>query len=215
MSIADELATLWRVGHRTDPLGFVPHERCSWSNRFDDPHRRFRTLYFAREQETCLREVLADLRRNTAAVTRLQQAFGRAAANDLPPPLVPAAWRHANVLSQAHLTAHGDIVDLTDARTRTRIEHQHAPVLAQHGLEQLDLHELTTRTRAVTRAIAGHAYDAGAALIRFLSSRDGGTCYAALEGRITIEPSGRPIVLTDPAPEALQRVADDWGLLLE
>ena len=55
----------WRVGHISDPIGFIPRERCSWNHRFDDSKRRFRTLYCAIRPETALREVLADLRRNS------------------------------------------------------------------------------------------------------------------------------------------------------
>jgi RES domain len=52
-------AELWRVGYYADPLEFPPVELYEFSNRFDDVHRRFRTLYCAELPETCLREVLA------------------------------------------------------------------------------------------------------------------------------------------------------------
>jgi len=66
----------WRVGHISDPLGFVPHDRCAWNHRFDDPGRRFRTLYWALRAETALREVLADLRPNTAQLADYAAVFG-------------------------------------------------------------------------------------------------------------------------------------------
>lgn len=53
---------LWRVGYHATPLEFTPLELYSFSHRFDDIHHRFRTLYLADLPETCLREVLADLR---------------------------------------------------------------------------------------------------------------------------------------------------------
>ncbi|MBV9279481.1 MAG: RES domain-containing protein [Chloroflexi bacterium] len=56
---------VWRVGWAGSPLDFLPRNLASWQNRFDDVHRRFRTLYVAHEPVTCLREVLADLRPNT------------------------------------------------------------------------------------------------------------------------------------------------------
>ena len=37
--------TLWRLGYYADPLGFTPLELYQFSHRFDDVHRRFRTLY--------------------------------------------------------------------------------------------------------------------------------------------------------------------------
>jgi hypothetical protein len=63
--------TLWRVGYHADPLGFTPLELYQFSHRFDDVHRRFRTLYCADSAETCLREVLADFRPNLGALHRM------------------------------------------------------------------------------------------------------------------------------------------------
>ena len=40
-------AVFWRLGHKSDPAGFVPREHIVWGNRWDDPSRRFRTLYAA------------------------------------------------------------------------------------------------------------------------------------------------------------------------
>jgi RES domain len=210
-----ELEHLWRVGHATDPLAFTPRERCSWNHRFDDPRRRFRTLYFALTQETCLREVLADLRPNSAAIARFTAVFGPDAGDDLSPPLVPNAWRRQHVLAPATVQPDGFVLDLCDPSVRHDLERDHAALLAEHSLDHLDLHELTTRTRAVTRAIAADNWDDGAAVIRFPSSRDGGICFAALEHHVTIEPNGQPILLTHPPPAALQRVAADWHLQLE
>ena len=48
----EEGRTLGRVGYYADPLGFTPSELYQFSHRFDDIHRRFRTLYCAEFPET-------------------------------------------------------------------------------------------------------------------------------------------------------------------
>jgi hypothetical protein len=59
---------VWRVGFAADPLAFTPSEHCSWTHRFDDPERRYRTLYCAQERITSLRETLATFRPGARAV---------------------------------------------------------------------------------------------------------------------------------------------------
>jgi hypothetical protein len=79
-----ELGRVWRVGLGSDPLGFVPAERRSNNNRFDDLLKRFGTLYGALLAETALREVLADRRPNAAAIARYITIHGPQAAADIP-----------------------------------------------------------------------------------------------------------------------------------
>jgi RES domain len=206
----------WRVGHVSDPVGFVPRERCSWNHRFDDPHHRFRTLYCAIRPETALREVLADLRRNTGEVAHYLQVFGEHAAADLPAEEVTADWRRQNVLAPCRIATDGKILDLTDAGVRHETERRHAALLAAHGMAHLDFTEVTLRRRAVTREIAADAYDdLGCAGLRFPSRLDGLPCYALFEGRAYLDAAGAPIPLTDPPPAALEDVAAGWGLNLQ
>ncbi|WP_308124012.1 RES family NAD+ phosphorylase [Mycolicibacterium xanthum] len=70
----DDGPMLWRVGYHLDPLGFTPRELYEFNHRFDDIHRRFRTLYCAESAETCLCEVLADFRPNLAAMRATSNA---------------------------------------------------------------------------------------------------------------------------------------------
>jgi hypothetical protein len=49
---------------------------CGWNHRFDDPRREYRTIYAADKKETCLREVLADLRPDKKAVAEFKKLFG-------------------------------------------------------------------------------------------------------------------------------------------
>ena len=207
---------VWRVGHAGDPLGFVPREQVSWSHHFDDLQRRFRTLYASIMPETCLREVLADLRPSAAQVADYVRTFGEAARADVPAQPVTAAWRSSNVLAPARLVLHGPIVDLTDPLQRAELERHHATLLADAGLAHLDLHEITVRRRPVTQAIATDAHDRlGAGAIRFPSRLDGNPCFAIFEGRGHLEPAGDPLPLTDPPPDPLERVAAGWQLSLQ
>lgn len=121
--------TLWRVGYYADPLGFTPLELYQFSHRFDDVHRRFRTLYCADSAETCLREVLADFRPNLGALHRHVERYGPEAAQDFAEKPVTAQWRIQHVLVPTVLKLDGPLIDLTDVPTRQAIEHRHVELL--------------------------------------------------------------------------------------
>jgi hypothetical protein len=204
----------WRVGHTGDPLGFVPIEICEYSHRFDDLHHRFRTVYIAELAETSLCETLADFRPKLSTIQRFQREMGAAAATDLPAWPITAAWRREHVLAPLRLKLDGRICDLTDIAQRRSIEERHAQLLLEHGMQHLDLHEITTRRRVVTQTIAGDLYDDGVAAIRFPSHLDGNPCIAVFEGRGELHPDGAIVPLTDPPPEQLVAVAAAWHLTL-
>jgi hypothetical protein len=205
----------WRVGHRSDPLAYTPYELCSWNHRFDDRERRFRTVYCAEHPETSLREVLADLRPNLAARQAFADVFGVEAFGDLPAAPVTARWREEHLLVSARLALDGDLADLTKAEVRAELEDRHAALLLEHGLEHLDLHEITARRRVVTQSIASDLFDRGVAALRFPSRLDGLPAMALFEGRAELEQAGGAILLTDPAPEPLLVVSEEWDLALE
>jgi RES domain len=184
-------------------------------DRFDDIHRRFRTLYCAELAETCLREVLADFRPNLGALRRHVETYGPEAAQDFAEFPITAQWRRLHVLVAATLRFDGVLVDLTDVPTRQRIENRHAELLVEHDLPHLDLHEITTGRRAVTQTIAADLYDQGASAVRFPSRLDGNACIAFFEGRGAISSAGDRIALTDPPPSQLANVATQWSLALE
>ena len=206
---------LWRVGYHAAPLEFTPWELYGFSHRFDDSARRFRTLYFAELDLTCLREVLADFRPNHAAQQRHIERFGPRAAEDFAPAPVTAKWRQENVLVPAALEFDGRVVDLFDTETRQDIEDRHVELLTAHGMEHLDLHEITSDRRVLTQTIAGDLFDRGAAAVRFPSRLDGNACIALFEGRATAHLVGSVIPLTDPAPAPLVTVSGQWKLDLE
>ena len=208
-------STLWRVGYHLDPTAFTPRDLYGYNHRFDDAQKRFRTLYLAEQPETALREVLADFRPNLAAQQRHVARFGPEAAADFAPEPVTAQWRRQHMLVAAALELDGPVVDLTDLATRQEIELRHVELLVAHGLDHLDLHEITTKRRAVTQTIAADLYDRGAAGVRFPSRLDGLACIALFEDRGEVHMTGDPIALTDPAPAPLITVTADWKLELE
>lgn len=205
---------LWRVGHRSDPLAFTPRQLCSWNHRFDDVEQRFRTIYCAEHPETSLREVLADFRPNLAALQALADAMGADALEDLSEP-VTAKWREEHLLAPAQMVLDGELVDLTGPEVRADLEARHQGLLVEHGLEHLDLHEITSRRRIVTQTIAGDLFDRGAAAVRFPSRLDGLAALALFEGRAELLEDGEPIALIDPPPDPLALVCGEWDLALE
>jgi hypothetical protein len=186
---------LWRVGYHAAPLAFPPMDMYAFNHRFDDTAelRRFRTMYFADAQETCLREVLADFRPNLAARQRHIERYGPEAADDIPAEPVTAKWRRENVLVPATLKLDGELVDLFNPATRQVLEDRHQSLLVSHGMEHLDLHEITAKRRIVTQTIAGDLF----------------------EHRGTPQPAGNVVALTDPAPAALIAVTDQWNLKMQ
>jgi len=208
-------STLWRVGYHLDPTAFTPRDLYGYNHRFDDAQKRFRTLYLAAQPETALREVLADFRPNLAAQQRHVERFGPEAAADFAPEPVTAQWRRQHVLVAAELELDGPLVDLTDLATRQEIELRHVELLVAHGLDHLDLHEITTKRRAVTQTIAADLYDRGGAAVRFPSRLDSLACIALFEDRGEVHAAGDPVALTDPPPIPLEAVTHAWGLKLE
>jgi RES domain len=96
---------------------------------------------------------------------------------------VSATWRHKHVLASAVIDAQCLVLDLRDPKQLNDLERIHAMLLAEQDLSHLDLHEITTRLRDVTRTIAAAAYDDGVAVVRVSSFRYGGDCYALFEHR--------------------------------
>lgn len=109
----------------------------------------------------------------------------------------------------------GELVDLTEPEVRTAIEAGNRHLLVDHGLEHLDLHEITSSRRVVTQTIAVNLYDEGAATVRFPSRLDGLPALALFEGRAELPETGDPIALTDPAPGPLVLVCSEWSLPME
>lgn len=76
------------------------------------------------------------------------------------------AWRQRHVLAPARLKLTGSLVNLIDVPNRREIERREA-LLLEHGLEHVDLHEVTTSRRAITQTIAAELFECGAAAVGF------------------------------------------------
>lgn len=126
-----------------------------------------------------------------------------------------AQWRVQHVLVSVVLRLEGPLIDLTDVPTRQEVENRHIRLLLKHGLNHLDLHEITTSRRVITQTIAADLFDRGASGVRFPSRLDGNACVALFETRGTVSAAAEPVALTDPPPQSLTNVAEAWGLALE
>jgi RES domain len=128
---------------------------------------------------------------------------------------VTAQWRSQHVLVPVVLHLDGPLVDLTDVPTRQGLEDRHLELLLKHGLQHLDLHEITTSRRSITQTIAADLFDHGASAVRFPSRLDGNACVALFEDRGTVIQAADIVALTDPPPEPLTNVVAPWRLMLE
>lgn len=201
---------VFRLGHRSDPVGLPPRELCGWAHRWDDPYQEYRTLYCATSPLTCLRETLADFRPSAKVFAEMIQLYGRAAPElDLFRGLVSRAWFESNRLAAGVVWADGDLVDVDDPETRERLLRQHAALLANHGFDHLDITELRSPHRAVTQAISRSLFDDGAAGIWYRSNLDDRPCLALFEGRAGLHALNIEVGLT---PAELQGLADKYHL---
>ncbi len=206
---------VWRLAHPRNPCQFVPRRHCSWNNRFDDPQKKYRTLYGARLAITCLRELLADLRPNTKAITEFEHVFGKGGGSGpIPAGVVSMQWRRSHVLVSAIPTLRqGRLVAIEAPQQRQRLEALHKPLLKKFGIAALTIATLRTRERPVTRAISRTLYSEGHAGISFTSRLDSKPCYAFFEGRATLQQSGHIIPMTANHPDLI-KVCGDYTLVL-
>lgn len=129
--------------------------------------------------------------------------------------VVSWAWREKSALVEASVRADGDLVDLDDVAGRAELESRHAALLAEQGMDHLDVNQVRSKNRIVTQTISRDLYEQGFAGVRFRSNLDNRECFALFEGRARLEPTGRePEPLIDDIPELLQ-VASDYGLVLK
>lgn len=202
---------VWRVGHISGPLSFVPKKFCSWQGRFDDPDRKYRTLYCARYQTTALREVLQDFRPNAKARKDFQELFGVELKAS-----IPQDWRRRRVLASATLVAdQGDWMNLENPEFLRALELELAGMMSEVGMEHLDLAEIHGRNRQLSQRTSRYIYSLGAAGIRYRSNLPPtGTCWALFEGKAHLEPRDPTKLLTRSLPE-LRKVAKEFGLALD
>jgi hypothetical protein len=208
------------VAYSQGPLRFPKKRARVWPHRFDDPLRRYRTLYCASERLTCFYEVLADLRPDLTikakrAAIQLRLPFADPLAEkERAGGVVSMGWRRKHVLVSARIhTFRGELVDLRSVPVRERIAHDHPDFLERHGIRRLDLDVIQAGRRELTQPLGRYLYDQGAAGILYPSKLDG-LCAALFERRAKLVAAGKPERLANPIPE-LEQACRDLVLLLE
>lgn len=218
-----------RIGYHADPLGFRDLKDYAWQHRFDDADRRFRTIYCARDHRTSFREVLADYRPNASLLAELKRRVNADTYANLRYGRVGWDWRTSNVLCDVrYRLGNGelrefedpsrvgeDLADLTDPEITKELTGELAETLADHGIEHLDLHQITTEQRPVTQAISAYLYERGWAGLYFTSKLQGGRCAVLFEDRadLVLAAGTTPVPLTDDVAELLE-VCTAWDLHL-
>jgi hypothetical protein len=181
-------------------------------HRFDDPDKTFRTLYCAEQRETAFREVLANLRPNTAMRMDFEKRFGSKGVWQ-----VTSKFREDKRLAQGILRIErGDLVDVDDPALRFEFEHLNARLLAEHGMDHFDIAQVRSKNRAITQALTRFLADRGAAGVLYRSNLDNLPCVALFESRAFLEPV--PGLVSEPLTSALPdlvAVCAQWGLVLQ
>jgi RES domain len=128
---------------------------------------------------------------------------------------VPRQWRADRRVGRARLEEGGrQLVDLEDLTVRRALEERHAALLAAHGMRNLDISQLRSPQRIVTRTIALDLYGQGYAGITYNSNLDGESCVAIFEDRVDLQRYGaaQAIPVDDPDLTAVCRA---WGIAIE
>lgn len=126
---------------------------------------------------------------------------------------VTEKWREEHVLIRVQLERNGPLVDIDDVALRDELERSHTDLLREHGMAHLDISEIRSKNRLVTKAISRDLYDRGAAGLMFRSNLDDCKCVVLFEGRGVLSLSAEPISLAEEIPE-LRQTCDEYGLLL-
>lgn len=186
---------------------------AGWNGRFDDPDRRFRTLYAAGKPETAIREVFAPLRPSAEMRAGWRTVFGEHSDAEEQAGRVALSEHGDRVLSCASVRLAVPLADLTQPETRTAIGSTHAELLAAHGLPYLDETDVRVRDRTFTQALTRALFVGGHGGIAYRSNVDNGRCFALFEGRYTVDDQGEPMRL-GANPDDLRRVLASIGLRL-
>lgn len=199
---------VWRVGYFASPCDFTPHHLCGWNHRFDDPRREYRTIYAADKKETCLREVLADLRPDKKAVADFKKLFGDDNSIECAG-RVTRAWREKHVLVQVRINiSSGEMADIESSSALADLSERLKAELAERKLKRLDITRLRSQDRDLTRAASRLLHDDGHAGIEFHSRLDSVLCHALFEGRARLDQAGGAIPLSGQFPELLSVCAE-------
>ena len=202
---------LYRLGRRPDPL-VLPPPQFTGAARFDDPLRRFRVLYVAKERRTCFAEILAVFRPDLQVIAARRDETGKLELDERP--AIPVGWLQGRAIQQLRLEPGQPWLDLRTLETRQRLRDIFALLLVKLGFPDLDLSTVTRSDevgRKLTQQIAAWAYDSGYHGIAYPSRLAGpGNCGAVFEGtRLTPVGNPKPISRADAD---LLAVARAFGL---
>ncbi len=209
---------MWRIGHKSDPLGFPSKKYLSdpRAGRFDDPIGHYRTLYCARYQIVALREVLQGFRYSTATLKQLVAKYG---ADNVPPTEVPSAWLESRVLAPCRIrTALGaeEFAEYESAHTMRWLEKELASFLDILEVSGLDTSVLRAKNRTVSQVLGRSLYQANHSGVAFYSRfSSAAACYALFEGKAWLEPDGPPRSLGGDARHLLLQCCREFGLKIE
>lgn len=155
---------------------------------------------------------MAPFRPNVAALREFRQLFGELADAGQ----VPWVWLRTRAVAAGRLEIlQGDLFDISSIPLREELMRQHVDLLAQYDMDHLDVAQICSTNRAVSKAIARGLYDQGAAGIFYRSNYDGHRCLALFEDRARLVDAGATIPLSrKPRLRALRQVATEFGLKL-
>jgi hypothetical protein len=194
---------LFRVARRPDPF-VLPAWNNVGAERFDDPARRFRTLYVADTRLACFLETLQAFRPTPANLERWNATRGP--DEQYPPPAVPDDWHVRRVVGRVRIDGPMPLLDARAFATCTVLRADLASTLVRLKLPDLDPSTVRGPYRELTQEIAGWAYDRGYQGIVYRSRFDDGLsepldCLAlfGVDGIAQVRPVGvDPIRRDDP-----------------
>src|SRR3989338_2914420 len=197
----------WRIGDIRFPSAYSPQsETYPWTNRFDDLYRQFRSLYCAKNMETCFRELLADLRPNEKARKDFQKKFG---GENLPSNHIRPAWYQTRALVhvEPQITS-GNFINIERIEERFCLLFKYLGDFLIRGILFPNIKDLRKKNRSLTQKIARGYFDDGRAGISFDSHLDYKNCLALFEGRANLRELDDPIQLS-PDMKAFQNVCKE------
>ena len=211
---------LWRVA-RGDPFALrEPSPRLSggagdpWiGNRFDSALGNFRVWYFATTLEGCYGETLAALRPDPIVAAALD------GEDDCFFPLgeIGADWRQRRIAVRATFPEERPFLDVEAVSTRSILRDELTWLLAELGLDDIDVAAIRSKDRRLTRWIAQWAWhkrhEVGPpnyAGVRFCSRLNTAwECWAVFEDTLPEEQERKSIL---PQDAALRNVAELYKL---
>ncbi|MDO8442703.1 MAG: RES domain-containing protein, partial [bacterium] len=171
---------LYRIGYLPDPLAWPPLQYVG-SGRFDDPVRRFCTLYAAEQRLGCFVESLARYRPSPRALVELRNVTG--APDPSLVPVVPGDWWVRRRVGRFYLDPDQKWLDLRTLGTREALRVELADTILRLGLTDLDVSSVRSLNRDLTHAMARWAYEHGYNGVAYTSRFDDGLdCWRSSRG---------------------------------